>query len=80
VATHTARGQRPTNPATRGQYPDPRNAVGSERHDVPIPGTRRIGYLEQNLAVLQVQLTPDDRAALDHVGADVAARATRRTP
>jgi aryl-alcohol dehydrogenase-like predicted oxidoreductase len=39
---------------------------------VPIPGTRRIGYLEQNLAALQVQLTPDDRAALDHIGADVA--------
>ncbi|MCW2505895.1 MAG: aldo/keto reductase [Actinomycetia bacterium] len=39
---------------------------------VPIPGTRRIGYLEQNLAALGVQLTPDDRAALDHIGADVA--------
>jgi aryl-alcohol dehydrogenase-like predicted oxidoreductase len=39
---------------------------------VPIPGTRRIGYLEQNLAALQVRLTPDDRAALDHIGADVA--------
>jgi aryl-alcohol dehydrogenase-like predicted oxidoreductase len=39
---------------------------------VPIPGTRRIGYLEQNLAALQVQLTADDRAALDHIGADVA--------
>ncbi|SCL25570.1 Predicted oxidoreductase [Micromonospora nigra] len=39
---------------------------------VPIPGTRRIGYLEQNLAALQVQLTPDDRTALDHIGADVA--------
>ncbi|MDQ1647751.1 MAG: hypothetical protein QOJ50_3935, partial [Cryptosporangiaceae bacterium] len=39
---------------------------------VPIPGTRRISYLEQNLAALQVQLTPDDRAALDHIGADVA--------
>jgi aryl-alcohol dehydrogenase-like predicted oxidoreductase len=39
---------------------------------VPIPGTRRIGYLEQNLAALKVQLTPDDRAALDHIGADVA--------
>jgi aryl-alcohol dehydrogenase-like predicted oxidoreductase len=38
---------------------------------VPIPGTRRIGYLEQNLAALQVQLTPDDRTALDHIGADV---------
>jgi aryl-alcohol dehydrogenase-like predicted oxidoreductase len=39
---------------------------------VPIPGTRRIGYLEQNLAALDVQLSPDDLAALDHIGADVA--------
>jgi aryl-alcohol dehydrogenase-like predicted oxidoreductase len=39
---------------------------------VPIPGTRRIGNLEQNLAALDVQLTPDDQAALDHIGADVA--------
>jgi aryl-alcohol dehydrogenase-like predicted oxidoreductase len=38
---------------------------------VPIFGTRRINYLEQNLAALQVQLTPDDREALDHIGADV---------
>jgi aryl-alcohol dehydrogenase-like predicted oxidoreductase len=39
---------------------------------VPIPGTRRIGYLEQNVAALQVQLTPEDQVALDHIGADVA--------
>jgi aryl-alcohol dehydrogenase-like predicted oxidoreductase len=39
---------------------------------VPIPGTRRIGYLEQNLAALQVRLTPEDLAALEHIGADVA--------
>jgi diketogulonate reductase-like aldo/keto reductase len=40
-------------------------------HIVRIPGTRR-SYLEQNVAALQVQLTPDDRAALDHIGVDVA--------
>ena len=34
---------------------------------VPIPGTKRITYLEQNLAALDVELTPDDLAALDAV-------------
>ena len=34
---------------------------------VPIPGTKRITYLEQNLAALDIELTPDDLAALDAV-------------
>ncbi|MEZ5150240.1 aldo/keto reductase [Rhodococcus zopfii] len=32
---------------------------------VPIPGTKRVRYLEQNVAALEVHLGPDDVAALD---------------
>ena len=32
---------------------------------VPIPGTKRIKWLEQNAAALDVTLTPGERAALD---------------
>src|ERR1700729_2017710 len=32
---------------------------------VPIPGTKRVKWLEQNVAALDVLLTPDDLAALD---------------
>jgi aryl-alcohol dehydrogenase-like predicted oxidoreductase len=34
---------------------------------VPIPGTKRISYLEQNLAALDVELSAEDLAALDAV-------------
>lgn len=34
---------------------------------VPIPGTKRTKYLDENLAALDVTLTPDDLAALDRV-------------
>ncbi len=34
---------------------------------VPIPGTKRITYLEQNLAALDIRLTTDDLTALDAV-------------
>jgi aryl-alcohol dehydrogenase-like predicted oxidoreductase len=32
---------------------------------VPIPGTKRVKWLEQNVAALQVALTADDLAILD---------------
>jgi aryl-alcohol dehydrogenase-like predicted oxidoreductase len=35
---------------------------------VPIPGTRRIGYLEQNLGSLDVALTTEDLACLNDLG------------
>jgi aryl-alcohol dehydrogenase-like predicted oxidoreductase len=36
---------------------------------VPIPGTKRSAYLEENLSALDVQLTPEDVGWLDeHVG------------
>jgi aryl-alcohol dehydrogenase-like predicted oxidoreductase len=34
---------------------------------VPIPGTKRVAYLEENLAAAEVQLTAEDRAALDAI-------------
>ncbi|MDG6108948.1 aldo/keto reductase [Dactylosporangium aurantiacum] len=41
---------------------------------VPIPGTKRRTYLEQNVAALDVTLTPDDLAAIEKlaIGSDVA--------
>jgi aryl-alcohol dehydrogenase-like predicted oxidoreductase len=32
---------------------------------VPIPGTKRRGYLEENLGALNVQLSPDDLQRID---------------
>ena len=39
---------------------------------VPIPGTKRRRYLEQNIAALDVELSEDDLARLDPLGAQVA--------
>jgi aryl-alcohol dehydrogenase-like predicted oxidoreductase len=39
---------------------------------VPIPGTKRVKWLEQNVGALDVQLTDDDYAELDPLGAEVA--------
>src|SRR3954447_1971856 len=36
---------------------------------VPIPGTKRVRYLEENAAAAELELTEDDRAALEGVGA-----------
>jgi aryl-alcohol dehydrogenase-like predicted oxidoreductase len=38
---------------------------------VPIPGTKRIKWLEQNVAALDLELTEDDRAELDALGTQV---------
>ncbi len=35
-------------------------------HVVPIPGTKRVAYLEQNAAAAEVELTADD---LERIGA-----------
>jgi aryl-alcohol dehydrogenase-like predicted oxidoreductase len=32
---------------------------------VPIPGTKRLTYLEENLGALEVRLTPEELARLD---------------
>jgi aryl-alcohol dehydrogenase-like predicted oxidoreductase len=34
---------------------------------VPIPGTKRRSYLEENLGALEVELTPEDLAAIEEV-------------
>jgi aryl-alcohol dehydrogenase-like predicted oxidoreductase len=39
---------------------------------VPIPGTKRVGYLEENLGAVSVELSADDLARLDAVSADGA--------
>jgi aryl-alcohol dehydrogenase-like predicted oxidoreductase len=44
---------------------------------VPIPGTKRIRYLEENLGALDVILTPDDLRQLDEVAPRGAARGER---
>jgi aryl-alcohol dehydrogenase-like predicted oxidoreductase len=45
---------------------------------VPIPGTKRVSYLEQNVAALDVRLTAADLAALDAVTPAGAAAAGER--
>jgi aryl-alcohol dehydrogenase-like predicted oxidoreductase len=47
---------------------------------VPIPGTRRIANLEENVAALDVTLTPDDLAAIDQVAPAGAAAGDRYPP
>src|SRR5262252_1999202 len=44
---------------------------------VPIPGTKRLEYLEENLGALDVRLTPDDLALLDEVLPPGAAKGSR---
>ncbi len=44
---------------------------------VPIPGTKRIAYLEQNAAAVNVRLTPADLARLDEVMPKGAALGSR---
>jgi len=39
---------------------------------VPIPGTKRVAYLEDNVGALDVTLTDDDRRDLDALGGSVA--------
>jgi aryl-alcohol dehydrogenase-like predicted oxidoreductase len=43
-------------------------------HVVPIPGTKKLAYLEQNAAAATVTLTSEDLAQLDALPAPVGAR------
>ncbi|THF87383.1 aldo/keto reductase [Deinococcus sp. KSM4-11] len=45
---------------------------------VPIPGTKRVGYLEENLGALDVILTPDDLARIDAAFPPGLAQGTRQ--
>jgi aryl-alcohol dehydrogenase-like predicted oxidoreductase len=38
----------------------------------PIPGTKRVKWLEQNIAALDITLTEDELARLDPLGSQVA--------
>lgn len=38
---------------------------------VPIPGTKRVRYLEENVAAADVTLTPEDLAVLDQISVDI---------
>jgi len=49
-------------------------------HIVPIPGTKRRRYLEENVGALAVQLTDDDRARINRVLAPGAAAGARYAP
>jgi aryl-alcohol dehydrogenase-like predicted oxidoreductase len=44
---------------------------------VPIPGTKRRRYLEDNIGALDVTLTDDDRARIDRILPPGAATGTR---
>ena len=44
---------------------------------VPIPGTKRVQYLEENLGALEVELTKDELAQLDEIAPKGAAAGTR---
>jgi len=44
---------------------------------VPIPGTKRRKYLEENLAALDVELSKDDLRRIDEVAPDGAAAGPR---
>ena len=44
---------------------------------VPIPGTKRIKYLEENLGALEVRLDADDLARIDAIFPADAAAGTR---
>jgi aryl-alcohol dehydrogenase-like predicted oxidoreductase len=44
---------------------------------VPIPGTKRRKYLEENIAALEVEITPEDLSRIDEIAPKGAAAGTR---
>jgi len=49
-------------------------ALAQGEHVVPIPGTKQVRYLEENVAAADLGLTPEDLAELDALPASVAPR------
>jgi aryl-alcohol dehydrogenase-like predicted oxidoreductase len=47
---------------------------------VPIPGTKRVKYLEENLGALEVELSQDELAQLDEIAPKGKAAAGMRYP
>jgi aryl-alcohol dehydrogenase-like predicted oxidoreductase len=46
---------------------------------VPIPGTKHLGYVEQNVAALDVEITPEDLERIDEIAPKGAAAGERYT-
>src|SRR4029077_13058909 len=46
---------------------------------VPIPGTKRVRYLEENVGAVSVGLTPDEQAQIDHLFPPGVAQGERYT-
>lgn len=51
--------------------------LGKDDNIIPIPGTRRQKYLEENVAATRIRLSPDEIAALDALFAPDAVAGTR---
>ena len=51
--------------------------LGRSQNIVPIPGTKRVKYLEQNWAAREITLTPEERTELDAILPPGAAAGTR---
>lgn len=51
--------------------------LGKQEHVVPIPGTRRLKYLEENAAATTIRLAADEIASLDALFAPEAVAGTR---
>lgn len=51
--------------------------LAKQPHVVPIPGTRRVRYLEENVAATRVRLSPDEIAMLDTLFAPSSVAGTR---
>jgi aryl-alcohol dehydrogenase-like predicted oxidoreductase len=55
----------------------PRVAAGPAASIVPIPGTRRLSRLDENLGAADLELTPDDLIELDEASASVQVQGDR---
>lgn len=51
--------------------------LAQKRWIVPIPGTRKLERLEENIGATEVQLTPDDRREIDEAASRITVEGTR---
>ncbi|MGE4372024.1 MAG: aldo/keto reductase [Xanthobacter sp.] len=51
--------------------------LNKQEHVIPIPGTRRVKYLEENIAATRIRLTPQEIAQLDDLFPPQAVAGTR---
>jgi len=57
--------------------PRPRGALTQKPWIVPIPGTRKLGRLEENLAAADLELTASDVAEIDTASAGIEVQSAR---